>query len=133
MTVTGTSAIRADRRWAVIVDSDPQMLSYLGRSLMFFQPSYRVASAAGVEHLAEWMDVQAYEIGVLGCLGSAKRDGEAAALLRLIPALVTLSCAHRDSGIARPPRLSVLLAEVRAASGRTDIEIDLTAMNEVIV
>ncbi|MDH3500040.1 MAG: hypothetical protein OEM97_07960 [Acidimicrobiia bacterium] len=133
MTLGTASAREQARRWAIVVDSDPQMLSYLARGLMFFQPSYRVASAADREHLVEWMAAQAYQVAVLGCLGGSRRDADAAALLGPIPALVTLSCPHRDPGLTRPPRLSELLTAVRASTGRTDITIDLTAVTEVSV
>jgi hypothetical protein len=126
-----------DRRWAIVAEAEPRLLSYLSKGLMFFQPSYRVASAQTVERLEEWQGVQDYEVAVMGCLGSAEAERVALRVVADIAAVVTVSCAHdfelgRDADLARPPMLSQLLRSVRAASGRTEISIDLNAMTEVI-
>ena len=125
-----------DRRWAIVAEAEPRLLSYLSKGLMFFQPSYRVASAQTVERLEEWQGVQEYEVAVIGCLGSAEAEHAALALVADIAAVVTVSCDHdfefgRIANLDRPPMLSQLLRSVRESSGRTDISIDLTAMTEV--
>ncbi len=121
----------SDRPWAIIVDSEPAMLSYLARALMFFQPSYRVASAAEIDHLTEWMTTRHYDVAVLGCLGNSALDGRARNILAPVGAVVSLACPHMPAALPRPPRLSALLEQVRISSGQPNLTIDLRALTGV--
>lgn len=112
-----------DASWALVLDRDPDMVSYLARALMFFQPGFRVASAVNLGGLAQWLETQTYQVVVEGCLGDGAAEAQLGELLRGVPR-VRLQCEHKQDPTAlnRPPRLSVLLTIVQSlVDGTVDL------------